>query len=205
MYVIGIAGGTGSGKTTLVNQLLEALPSDSQVGHLSQDDYYKDLSHLTLQEREQVNFDHPDSLELSLMVEHIKALRKGQPVVVPTYSFAQHNRSEGTRKLEPPQVLIVEGILVQSDEALAAAMDLKIYVHTPSHIRMERRVARDQKDRGRTHEEIVNRFVTTITPMHKKFIAPCRETAHLIVHMEQPNPAAVDFIIRGLQSHLQDA
>nr|WP_314802874.1 uridine kinase [uncultured Capnocytophaga sp.] len=193
MLLIGITGGTGCGKTTVVNQIIEELPS-GQVSVISQDSYYKDLSHLSYEERTKVNFDHPKSLDFDLLREHLSQLKEGKTIMQPTYSFVEHNRLPVTIPIVPCKVLIVEGILIFSHPDLRNLFDIKIYVHADSDERLIRRIKRDISERGRTIEEVLNRYQTTLKPMHQEFIEPTKEYADIIIPNNRHNKVAIDIV-----------
>lgn len=193
MLLIGITGGTGCGKTTVVNQIIEELPS-GQVSVISQDSYYKDLSHLSYEERTKVNFDHPKSLDFDLLKDHLSQLKEGKTIMQPTYSFVEHNRLPVTIHIAPCKVLIVEGILIFSHPDLRNLFDIKIYVHADSDERLIRRIKRDISERGRTIEEVLNRYQTTLKPMHQEFIEPTKEYADIIIPNNRHNKVAIDIV-----------
>lgn len=180
MLIIGIAGGTGSGKTTLVNRLLQKLDAN-QVGLLSQDSYYNQTNNLSPEERTTINFDHPDSIDFDLLIQHLKELKMGNTIKQPVYSFVSHNRTNEFLNTAPKNVLIIEGILIFSNEELRSLLDIKIFVQAEDDIRLLRRIKRDLSERGRTIDEVLNRYQTTLKPMHEKFIAPTKKFADLIV------------------------
>lgn len=193
MLVIGITGGTGCGKTTVVEQIIGEL-SDHEVGVISQDSYYNDLSNLTMEERVLVNFDHPNSIDFNLLAKHLKALKNGETILQPVYSFVAHNRTEQWLKTTPTKVLIVEGILIMSHPELRSLFDIKIFVHADSDERLIRRLKRDLKERGRDLEEVINRYQTTLKPMHEQFIEPTKEFADIIIPNNHYNTVAVDIV-----------
>lgn len=193
MLIIGIAGGTGSGKTTVVNQIMSELP-ENEVGLISQDSYYKDTSGLSYEERTKINFDHPQSIDFDLMVTHLKALRNGNSIQQPVYSFKEHNRTGKTVLTEPKRVMIVEGILILTHPELRKIFDIKIYVHADSDERLIRRLKRDIAERGRNLDEILNRYQTTLKPMHQQFIEPTKEYADLIIPTNRYNKVAVNIV-----------
>lgn len=196
MLIIGITGGTGSGKTTVVNKIIKGL-SGQNVGVISQDSYYKDLSHLEFSERTKINFDHPNSLDFSLLKEHLRELKNGNPIKQPVYSFVEHNRTSETIDVYPSKVLIVEGILIFSDPDLRDLFDIKIFVHTDSDERLIRRIYRDTTERGRDLQEVLTRYQTTLKPMHQQFIETAKEFADIIIPNNRKNKVAID-IIEGI-------
>lgn len=193
MLIIGIAGGTGCGKTTVVNQIVEQLP-ENEVVVISQDSYYNDLAHLTKKERSQVNFDHPNSIDFELLIQHMKALKQGKSIEIPIYSFVEETRLEGTIVTEPKKVVIVEGILVLSNPRLRELFDIKIYVHADSDERLIRRLQRDIRERGHDLEKVLHRYQTAVKPMHNEFIEPSKEFADIIIPNNHYNTVAVDMV-----------
>ncbi|MEP3837868.1 MAG: uridine kinase [Algibacter sp.] len=193
MLIIGIAGGTGCGKTTVVNQILNELP-EGEVGILSQDSYYKDTSHLSLDERVNINFDHPRSIDFDLIVEHLKDLKNNKPIQQPVYSFVKHNRTGDTILTHPRKVMIVEGILILTNPELRDMFDIKIFVHADSDERLIRRLKRDISERGRDLNEVLNRYQTTLKPMHNQFIEPTKEYADIIIPTNKYNTVAIDIV-----------
>lgn len=202
MLVIGIAGGTGSGKTTVVNKILQQLNAEG-VNVLSQDNYYHDNQHLTLQERESLNYDHPKSIDFDLLLSHVKALKKGESIEQPVYSFVTHSRTGDHITIEPKNVLIVEGILVLTNAELLKEFDLKVFVHTDSDERLIRRIRRDTQERGRDLEEVLHRYQTTLKPMHQEFIEPSKNYADLIVPNMKHNSVAIDFLTTVIDNSLK--
>lgn len=193
MLIIGIAGGTGCGKTTVVNQIINELP-DNEVGVISQDSYYNDLSHLSYDERAEINFDHPRAIDFELLAEHLSELRIGNSIEQPVYSFAKHNRTGYTLLTHPRKVMIVEGILILTNPAIRSMFDIKIFVHADSDERLIRRLKRDINERGRELEEILHRYQTTLKPMHNQFIEPTKEYADIIIPNNKYNTVAVDIV-----------
>ncbi len=193
MLTIGIAGGTGCGKTTVVRQITSELP-EAEVGILSQDSYYRDLSHLPFQERCRINFDHPAAIDFELLETHLKQLKAGQAVHQPVYSFQQHNRTSETVLTQPRKVMIVEGILIMSHPGIRDLFDIKIYVHADSDERLIRRLKRDISERGRDLSEVLERYQSTLKPMHAEFIEPTKEFADIIIPNNKYNTVAVDIV-----------
>lgn len=193
MLIIGIAGGTGCGKTTVVNQILNELP-EGEVGIISQDSYYKDTSHLGYDERVKINFDHPRSIDFELLESHLKDLRKGQAIDQPVYSFVKHNRTGDTINTLPRKVMIVEGILILTNPELREMFDIKIFVHADSDERLIRRLKRDISERGRDIDEVLTRYQNTLKPMHQQFIEPMKEYADIIIPNNKYNTVAVDIV-----------
>ena len=199
--VIGICGGSGSGKTTIAERLMDAFPNEAVI--LSHDFYYRRNDHLTFEERCKINYDHPDSLETSLMIEHLKALRDGQTVTVPQYDFTVHNRSDQVLVLEPKPIIIVEGILIFSNEELVNLMDIRVYVDTDADERILRRARRDIMDRGRSVESVMNQYLSTVKPMHEKFVEPSKKKAHIIVPVGGKNHIAMEMLISTVANRLR--
>ena len=193
MLIIGIAGGTGSGKTTVVNQIIEELKNE-QVDVISQDSYYQDTSHLTFEERKEINFDHPKSIDFDLLVAHLQDLKAGKNIQQPVYSFKEHNRTKDTIEIHPRKVVIVEGILILTHADIREMFDIKIYVHADSDERLIRRLKRDITERGRDLEEVLWRYQTTLKPMHQQFIEPTKEFADIIIPTNRYNTVAVDIV-----------
>ncbi|NLT04128.1 MAG: uridine kinase [Bacteroidales bacterium] len=201
MIIIGIAGGTGSGKTTVVRNIIENL-SHNEVSVIPQDSYYNDSSHVPWEERKLINFDHPDSIEWSLLTEHIKTLRSGQPIHQPKYSYITCTRLEETVLVNPCKVIIVEGILVLTQPELREQMDLKIYVDADPDDRLIRVVRRDVLERGRTPEMVLERYERVLKPMHLEFIEPTKRYADIIVPQGGKNRPAIDMLTRFIRSRL---
>jgi uridine kinase len=199
--VIGIAGGTGSGKSTIAKNIAAALPA-AEVATIDHDAYYRDRPDLTAEERAQVNFDHPDALETSLLIEHVRALRAGQTVEIPAYDFTTHRRLPETRSVEPSPIVIVEGILVFVDPALRALLDIKVFVDTDADIRVFRRIRRDLSQRGRSFESVRDQYYRNVRPMHLEFVEPSKRWADLIIPEGGENRVALDLIIGKLRSVL---
>ncbi|CAI8344192.1 MAG: Uridine kinase [Flavobacteriaceae bacterium] len=193
MLIIGIAGGTGCGKTTVVEQIIAQLPVD-EVCVISQDSYYKDTSDLSYQERVKINFDHPNSIDFDLLLQHLKALRDGASFEQPVYSFVQHNRTGETITTHPKKVVIVEGILILTQPEIRAMFDVNVFVHADSDERLIRRLKRDISERGRNIDEVLTRYQTTLKPMHQQFIEPTKEFADIIIPTNKYNTVAVDLI-----------
>ncbi|MBP6072790.1 MAG: uridine kinase [Flavobacterium sp.] len=193
MLIIGIAGGTGSGKTTVVNQILNELP-ETEVGIISQDSYYKQNNNMSYEERSNINFDHPRAIDFELLVEHLQALKTGQTIDQPVYSFVTHNRTDDTVTTHPRKVMIVEGILILTNPELREMFDIKIFVHADSDERLIRRLKRDIAERGRDMEEVLNRYQTTLKPMHQQFIEPTKAFADIIIPNDKYNTVAIDVV-----------
>lgn len=200
--VIGVAGGSGSGKTTVVRRIVDAV-GDAQVTVLEHDRYYRDRNDLRLEERAALNWDHPDSLETDLMVRHLHELRAGRPVEVPMYDFARYARHGITQTVTPRRAIIVEGILIYTDAALRALMDVKVFVDTDDDTRFIRRLQRDTAERGRTMQSVIDQYLGTVKPMHLEFVEPSKRYADIIVPQGGHNAVAIDMLltlIRGLTS-----
>ncbi|MFB9076995.1 uridine kinase [Flavobacterium procerum] len=193
MLIIGIAGGTGSGKTTVVHQIMNELP-DTEVGVISQDSYYKETTNLSFDERALINFDHPRAIDFELLVNHLKALKAGETIDQPVYSFIQHNRTDDTVSTHPRKVMIVEGILILTNPELRDMFDIKIFVHADSDERLIRRLKRDISERGRDINEVLNRYQTTLKPMHEQFIEPSKAFADIIIPNDKYNTVAIDVV-----------
>jgi uridine kinase len=200
--IIGIAGGSGSGKTTIAQALADEIGAEHCL-HILHDAYYRDLSHLELEMRAQVNYDHPDSLETELLVEHLQALMRGNAVEAPRYDFAVHNRCTSTDHLEPRPVILVEGVLALAEPALRNVMALKIYVDTDSDLRFMRRLERDLTDRGRTRESVYAQYLATVRPMHMKFVEPSKAHADLVIP-EGYNIGAVSTVLGMVREFLRE-
>ena len=199
--IIGIAGGSGSGKTTLTNRLWKQF-GPNEVSVLNHDSYYKRHDELPYEERCKLNYDHPDSFDTPLLVEHLKALRAGQPVKVPIYDYSIHNRTDRTVTVYPAPVIIVEGILIFASPELCEQMDMKVYVDTDADVRILRRIMRDVKQRGRTLDSVVEQYLTTVKPMHEQFVEPSKRKADLIVPEGGRNPVALQLLIKWVATHL---
>jgi len=199
--VIGIAGGSGSGKTTVANVILSRVGSD-RIAYLPHDAYYRDLSHLSPMLRMEVNFDHPNSLETELMIQHIRQLKKWQPVELPIYDFTHHSRTEKFLHIEPQKVILVEGILILTEPELRALMDVKIFVDTDPDVRLIRRMLRDISERGRTAETVINQYLKTVRPMHLEFVEPSKRYADVIIPEGGFNTVAMDMVIARIETLL---
>ena len=193
MLVIGIAGGTGSGKTTVVNQIINELPED-EVCVISQDSYYKATDNLSYEERIKINFDHPRAIDFDLLETHISDLKSGKIIQQPIYSFKTHNRTKDTIKTHPRKVVIIEGILIFNSKKLLDLFDIKIFVHADADERLIRRVRRDIKERGRNIDEVLDRYKDTLKPMHQQFIEPTKKFADIIIPNDRYNSVAIDIV-----------
>ena len=197
--VIGVAGGSGSGKTTVIRRILDSLGPD-QVTVLDHDRYYRDRNDLRLEERAALNYDHPDALETDLLVQHVHHLKAGGAVEVPQYDFTRHARLSATDTFVPRRALIVEGILVLTDAALRAQMDLKVFVDTDADTRFIRRLQRDVAQRGRTMESVIDQYQSTVKPMHLEFVEPSKRYADVIIPLGGHNTVAVDLLLTLIRS-----
>ena len=197
--VIGVAGGSGSGKTTVIRRIVESLGND-QVTLLDHDRYYRDRSELRLEERAAMNYDHPDSLETDLMVRHLNELREGRSVEVPTYDFARYARMATTETAQPRRVIIAEGILIFADPALRALLDVKVFVDADDDIRFIRRLTRDVAERGRTMDSVVEQYQSTVKPMHLEFVEPSKRYADVIVPQGGHNTVAINMLLTLIRS-----
>ena len=199
MITIGVYGGTGSGKTTIVSQIVSEFPT-SEIQVISQDSYYKDTSHLNFDERCALNFDHPDAIDFPLLYQHVNSLKNGDNIEQPVYSFETHNRTKETVTVVPKKILIIEGILILNYPKLRSLFDLKIYIDADSDMRMERRVSRDISERGRTPEEVLNRYLNTLKPMHKQFIEPMKVHADITLENHQNTPLNLSELIDKIKT-----
>ena len=198
-FVIGVAGGSGSGKTTVVRSIVQSL-GDDQVSLLEQDRYYRDRGELRLEERAALNYDHPDSLETDLLVQHVKDLRRGVAVQVPMYDFARHAREADTQLVEPRRAIIVEGILIFTDPELRKLMDVKVFVDADADTRFIRRLQRDISDRGRTVMSVIDQYLGTVKPMHLEFVEPSKRYADIIIPVGGHNTVAIDMLLTLIRS-----
>jgi len=203
MLILGIAGGTGSGKTTVVNQIINELPNN-EVTIISQDSYYNKTDDLTYEERCEINFDHPNAIDFKLMINHLKKLKKGQPIEQPIYSFETHNRSSKTETTYPKKVLIVEGILIYTNKEVRDLIDIKVFVHADSDERLIRRLRRDMQERGRNLDEVLERYQNTLKPMHQEFIEPTKNYADIIIPNDRYNTVGVDIVRTVINEKLKD-
>ena len=201
--IIGIAGGTGSGKTTLTEKLKAEFGEDVSV--LYHDNYYKSHSEMPYEERTRLNYDHPDAFETDLMIRDIQALRRGETVRCPVYDYTIHDRSGETVEVRPTKVIIIEGILIFENQALRDLMDIKIFVDADADVRILRRIMRDVKKRGRSLDSVVNQYLTTVKPMHQQFVEPSKRYADIVVLEGGHNLVALDMIIQRIRSHVEGA
>lgn len=203
MYIIGIAGGSGSGKTTLVDNILSLIPKE-EIAILPQDAYYRDNSHLTLEERQKANYDHPDSIEWELIAKDISMLRAGNVINRPTYSFLSCSRLEETVPVIPKKILLVEGILIYTSPLICEQLDMKIFLEVPADQRLTRIIQRDMLSRGRTAQDVIDRYYKTVRPMHEEFIEPSRQQADMLVMGGGQNKKAADFIAAAIMEKLNN-
>lgn len=201
MLIVGVAGGSGSGKTTVARKLNASLPQTS-VRAIQHDSYYRDRPELSDDEREELNYDHPDALETELLVQHLELLRRGQTVHVPIYDFKRHRRADETVELTPAAVIVVEGILVLADDRLREQFDIKLFVDTDADIRAFRRIRRDMERRGRDFESIRHQYYMTVRPMHQAFVEPSKRMADLIIPEGGRNEVALDVVLARLRQDL---
>ena len=197
---IGIAGGTGSGKTTITKKIIAEFGSDVSVIH--HDSYYKAHDDMTFEERCKLNYDHPDSFDTPLLLEHLRALKAGKPVDAPVYDYTVHNRSQETERINPARVLLVEGILIYAEPELCRELDIKIYVDTDADIRILRRIVRDVKKRGRTLDSVIDQYLTTVKPMHEEFVEPSKRRADIIIPEGGRNTVALEMVLERIRGYL---
>ncbi len=197
--LISVAGGSASGKTTVVDEIIEAMDG-YDITVLRHDDYYKDQSDLSMEERYKTNYDHPSSLDNDLLVEHLEALLDNKSIMKPVYDFVLHNRSDKKELVNPTNIIILEGILVLDDQRIRNLSDIKIYVESDDDIRFIRRLQRDIKERGRTVDNVVNQYLTTVKPMHYKFVKPTKRYADIIIPNDNKHNVAVDIIVTKMKS-----
>ena len=203
MLIIGIYGGTGSGKTTIVNMIASHF-SSNDIEIISQDSYYKDNSDISYKDRCKLNFDHPDAIDFNLLHKHIKNLRKGETVEQPIYDFKIHNRLKKTIQIKPKKILILEGILIMCHAEIRSIFDLKIYINANSKTRMERRIKRDIVERGRSRDEVLKRYIETLKPMHEKFIEPTKIYANYIIENQFNNKLNIDELLEKMKLYLNE-
>lgn len=201
VMVIGIAGGTGSGKTTITKKMIQHFGSDVSVIH--HDNYYKAHHDMSYEERSKLNYDHPDSFDTDMLVEAVKELKRGHSVVCPVYDYTVHDRSDKTVTVNPAKVVIVEGILIFSCKELCRQMDIKIYVDTDADVRILRRIMRDVRDRGRSLDSVVNQYLSTVKPMHEQFVEPSKRNADIIIPEGGHNLVAMEMVMERVRAHLQ--
>jgi len=202
--IIGICGGTGSGKTTVASRILESVSKD-EVIFLQQDSYYRNLDQMPLDLRNQINFDHPDAIDNDLLVEHLRTLKAGEAVELPLYDFKTHSRRAETLHMEPRPIIIIEGILIFAEQRLLEEMDIKVYVDTPDDIRFIRRLRRDVAERGRTAESVIEQYLSTVRPMHMQFVEPSKRYADVIIPEGGHNLVSIGLISGRIRERLADA
>jgi uridine kinase len=202
--IIGICGGTGSGKTTVANRILESVSKD-EVVFLQQDSYYRNLDQMPLDFREIANFDHPDAIDNDLLVEHVRALKRGEAVELPLYDFKTHSRMAETLHIDPRPIIIIEGILIFAEQRLLDEMDIRVYVDTPDDIRFIRRLRRDIAERGRTVESVIEQYIATVRPMHTQFVEPSKRCADVIIPEGGHNLVSIGLISGRIRERLADA
>lgn len=200
--IIGVAGGSGSGKTTVVRNVCDRL--EGCVAVIEQDAYYRDQSHLPMEERKKTNYDHPLAFDNDLLISHLNQLLKRKPIEKPVYDYTQHTRSRETVTMEPKDVIIVEGILILEDEGLRALMDIKVFVDTDADIRILRRIERDVKSRGRSLDSVIQQYLSTVRPMHQQFVEPSKRYADLIIPEGGYNQVAVDLLVNQIRTILSN-
>ncbi len=201
VLVIGIAGGTGSGKSTLTQRIVRRFGEEITVIH--HDDYYKAHNNMTYEERSKLNYDHPNAFDTDLLVEDLRKLKAGQPIQSPIYDYTIHNRSQNWKMVYPTSVIIVEGILIFADQRLVDMMDIKIFVDTDADIRIIRRIKRDVQERARTLDSVINQYLTTVKPMHEQFVEPSKKNADIIVPTGGKNSVAMEMIVNRVEKHLE--
>lgn len=202
-FVIGVAGGTASGKTTVSRRIQEAV-NIANIAYLQHDNYYRDQSHLTIEQRVRTNYDHPDSLESSLLVQHVIALKTGRAIEMPLYDFSQHTRSTRTQQVMPAPIILIEGILIFTEKDLRDLMDIRIFVDADADVRFIRRLRRDISERGRTLDSVVKQYMATVRPMHLEFVEPSKRYADVIVPQGGDNRVAMEMIVSRAQLLLQE-
>jgi uridine kinase len=202
--IIGVAGGTGSGKTTVAREILSRV-GENRIAYIEHDSYYRDLSHLPPAERARVNFDHPDSLETDLLIRHLQGLLRGEPAHVPSYDFTVHARTAQTRTVQPRPVILIEGILIFADRALRELMDVRIFVDTDADLRLIRRLTRDIHERGRTLDSVIHQYMETVRPMHLEFVEPSKRYANVIIPEGGFNLVALEMVVARIRSLLDES
>ncbi len=199
--LIGIAGGTGSGKTTLADKVVDSFGSD-EVSILRHDSYYKRHDNMTYEERSLLNYDHPDAFDTELLCAHIRTLKEGKPIQMPVYDYTVHNRSDKTVQVHPAPVIVLEGILIFAEAELCELMDIRVFVDTDADVRILRRIVRDVKERGRSLDSVISQYLTTVKPMHEQFVEPSKRRADIIIPEGGENVVALDMLIQRVRKHL---
>ena len=202
VMVIGIAGGTGSGKTTITRKLMECFGPDVSVIH--HDNYYKAHHSMSYEERSKLNYDHPNAFDTDLLIRDLRQLKAGQPISCPVYDYSIHDRSDKTLTVCPTRVIIVEGILIYENRELCREMDIKLYVDTDADVRILRRIVRDVRDRGRSLESVIDQYLTTVKPMHEQFVEPSKRNADIIIPQGGHNQVAMEMVVERVRAHLND-
>lgn len=202
--LIGIAGGTGSGKTTLANELINSFGQD-EVSILRHDNYYKRHDDMCYEERSKLNYDHPDAFDTELLCEHIRELKAGRSIQMPVYDYSVYNRSEETIEVRPAPVIVLEGILIFAETSLCELMDIKVFVDTDADVRILRRIVRDVKERGRSLDSVISQYLTTVKPMHEQFVEPSKRRADIIIPEGGENLVALEMLIQRVRKHLTDS
>ena len=200
VMIVGIAGGTGSGKTTITRRIVERF--GSKVSVVYHDNYYKAHNDMTYEQRCKLNYDHPNAFDNDLFIKHLKELKKGSTIECPVYDYSVHNRSDKITVVKPNKVIIVEGILIFQDKRICDLMDIKIFVDTDADVRILRRIRRDVRERGRTLESVIDQYLTTVKPMHEQYVQPSRKNADIIVPEGGRNAVALDMIIQSINNHI---
>lgn len=199
--IIGIAGGTGSGKTTITKKIVQQF--GDQVSVLYHDDYYKSHDDMTFEERETLNYDHPNAFDTDLMISHLAMLRDGMEIDCPVYDYTLHNRSNRTTRIQPAKIIVVEGILIFENEMLCDMFDMKLYVDTDADVRILRRIVRDVHERGRSLDSVITQYLRTVKPMHEQFVEPSKRRADIIIPQGGHNQPAMDMVLEWIRSHMQ--
>jgi uridine kinase len=200
--ILGVAGGSGSGKTTVVRRLIDELGGHDDVAVLHHDAYYRDAAHLPPEERAEINYDHPDSLETELLIGHLGHLLEGRAVEAPVYDFAHHVRTDRTERIEPRPVIILDGILILWDRRLRELMDVKIFVDADADVRLGRRLRRDMEERGRSPDSVLDQYMATVRPMHLEFVEPSKRYADVIIPRGGHNPVGVEMVVATVRSRI---
>ena len=202
LMIVGIAGGTGSGKTTITNRLVDRFGGNVSV--VRHDNYYKAHHEMTYEERSLLNYDHPDAFDTDMMVDHLRLLKEGRSIQCPVYDYSIHDRSDETVTVEPTRVIIVEGILIYCDPRLCEQMDIKIFVDTDADVRILRRIQRDVQERGRSLDSVINQYLTTVKPMHEQFVEPSKRRADVIIPEGGQNQVALEMVTQRVRAHLEN-